>query len=67
MFSADLEFEDRDAPGASLELEKIDKVKLHASRIDSGPWREFDEVRKANLGYLHNVLLSQYRWRSRFV
>lgn len=66
MFSADLVFENRDSIDEENVLKRVEKFKLNASKSGDLDWKEGEKIITVILRYLHNVLLSQYRWRGRF-
>ena len=66
MFSADLVFKNRDSIDKEPVLEKVKNFKLNASKSGDLDWKEGEKIKNVILRYLHNVLLSQYKWRRRF-
>ena len=66
MFSADLKFENRDSINEESILEEVNNFKVNAIKRGDSIWQEEKEISDEILGYLHNVLLSQHRWRARF-
>lgn len=66
MFSANLVFENRDSLDEESVLDKVEKFTLIATKNGNNAWREGNSNIDEILSYLHNVLLSQHRWRARF-
>lgn len=66
MFSADLVFGHRDSLDEEPVLDKVENLKLNASKTGNHKWQEDEEVITVILNYLHQLLHSQCQWRGRF-